>query len=392
MELEEIVSRLEHLDGERRKEKTALGNIDRRVAVIEGSISAIHSDVKEISNQVSQLQAMADRFAQIDSSLNNIRKDLNRSIEKVEKQRLEREKDMEKVRIADVESINKALTEYKKNIATLKDIKKDLKDRVDEEFRLSRSIEEMQASISETLHQNDEFQQHLKIIEETQRSDAKRITDIQGEATSVRKRSEEQRGKLEFLAESVQKLDTRFSDNLANESDRKQFLLSLVERENLQQVERDHTWKEWQTRFEMIDQDAKKFDTKIMGLDITLKELKKSQATFDEINQRFDRKINELIEMQRLTDERFRQEWMSFKAEDQKRWTNYSLSQEEMMHDANHEVENTTDRISKLEDITQEIRDVMNILGDDTQKRLQKLLDLTNDWIDSNQRTLGQGK
>ena len=30
-----------------------------------------------------------------------------------------------------------------------------------------------------------------------------------------------------------------------------------------------------------------------------------------------------------LTEERFRQEWVNFKADDQKRWTNYTLAQEE---------------------------------------------------------------
>ena len=43
------------------------------------------------------------------------------------------------------------------------------------------------------------------------------------------------------------------------------------------------------------------------------------------MKQRFDRRLNEITEMQRLVEERFRQEWVSFKADDQKRWTNYTL-------------------------------------------------------------------
>ena len=34
---------------------------------------------------------------------------------------------------------------------------------------------------------------------------------------------------------------------------------------------------------------------------------------------RFERRINEITEMERLTEERFRQEWVTFKADDQKR-------------------------------------------------------------------------
>lgn len=392
MELEEIISRLEHLDGERRKSKTAMGGLERRLSVLEGTISGLHSEVKGISDQVQQLQILNDRLSQIDTGLSKIRADFKRSIDKVEKQSIAREKDLEKIRLADMESVNKQFAEQKKNLAFLKDIRKELKEKTEEGILLIKQIEELQASLSSSLQQNEETRQQLKILDETQRMDVKRISDVQGETTAVRKRVEEQRGKLDFLAESIQKLDERFSENLASEVDRKQALMSLVERENLKQVERDHAWQEWLAQFEEILQESKSLETKLANLDIMLNELKRSQASFDDINQRFDRKINEMIEMQRLTDERFRQEWTNFKAEDQKRWTNYSLIQKDMIHDTNHEVEIATDRLSKLEDISQELQEVLTTLGDETQKRLQVLLDLTNDWMDSNQRTLNKGK
>lgn len=392
MELEEIVSRLEHLDGERRKTKTAMGGLERRLSILEGTISGVHSEVKGISDQVQQLQILNDRLSQIDTGLSKIRTDFKRSIDKVEKQSIAREKDLEKIRLTDMESINKQFTEQKKYLAFIKEFRKELKENYEEEVHQANRIEELQAGLSTALQQNDETGQQLKILDDAQRMDMKRISDIQGETAAVRKRIEEQRGKLDFLSESIQKLDERFSENLASEADRKQALLSLVERENLKQVERDHAWQEWLTQFEDILQESKTLETKLASLDIMLTELKRSQASFDDINQRFDRKINEMIEMQRLTDERFRQEWTNFKAEDQKRWTNYSLIQKDMMHDTNHEVEIASDRISKLEEISLEIREVMTTLGDETQKRLQVLLELTNDWMDSNQRTLNKGK
>lgn len=392
MELEEIVSRLEHLDGERRKSKTTMGGLERRLSVLEGTISGLHSEVKGISDQVQQLQILNDRLSQIDTGLSKIRADFKRSIDKVEKKSIAREKDLEKIRLADMESINKQFAEQKKNLAFLKDIKKEFNEKTEEGILLIKQIEELQAGLSSALQQNEETRQQLKILDETQRMDVKRISDVQGETAAVRKRIEEQRGKLDFLAESIQKLDERFSENLASEVDRKQALMSLVERENLKQVERDHAWQEWLAQFEEILQESKSLETKLANLDIMLNELKRSQASFDDINQRFDRKINEMIEMQRLTDERFRQEWTNFKAEDQKRWTNYSLIQKDMIHDTNHEVEIASDRLSKLEDISQELQEVLTTLGDETQKRLQVLLDLTNDWMDSNQRTLNKGK
>lgn len=392
MELEEIVSRLEHLDGERRNQKTAFASLEKRFKALEDSISGLLDGTKELGSQVSQLQSMTDRFAQVDASLKNFRENLNRSLEKNEKQAIAREKNMEKIRLADMETVNKALAENKKAISPLKTLKSELKERSDGEKLLSNRIDELKPRIESAIQQNEEIQQSFKILEETRKTESKRIADIQGETAAIRKRTEEQRGKIDFLAESIQKLNARFDENQANEVERKQALLSLIERENLSQVERDHEWKDWQARFSTIDEESRKFETKMMNLDVTIKELKKSQSAFEEINQRFDRKINELIEMQRITDERFRQEWLGFKAEDQKRWTSYSLNQNEIVQDANHDLETASTRISKLEEITGEIRDAMISMNEETQKRLQVLLDLTNDWMDANQRLMGNGK
>jgi len=392
MELEEIVSRLEFLESERRSEKTALDKLSKSVSELDGVISGLRTEVKELSSQVAQLSSVTDRFAQVDEGLSKIRIDFNRAIEKSEKQSIDREQEVEKLRSADLDAIQKALAESKKGISVIQSFRKELKNRADEEYRLSRSIEETQMKLADTLKQNEEIRQSLTLLEATQRQESKMTADALGELSAMRKRTDELRGKNDFLAESIRKLDTRFNDYRAEESERKQSLLGLVEKQNIQQVERDRTWKEWQTRFTTIDEEAKKFEKELQSLDITLKSLKKSQSTFEEVNQKFDRKINELTEMQRLSDEKFRQEWLGFKAEDQKRWTNYTISQEEMLHETNRQVENMVDRLAKLEDATQELQDALTSFSTDSQQKLQKIMDTASDWIDSHKRILGLKK
>lgn len=392
MELEEIINKLEYLDGERRKQKTAFSAIERRLTLLEESISGLQEEIKDSTNKVSQLTGMTDRFDLVDSSLQSFRQSVNKALEKMEKQSLNREKTIEKLRAGEMESVNKILGEHKKMLSGLKPIKNELKNNIEAQNESANKLEEFTTQISNVIVQNEDNQQRFTNLEEIRKTDSKKLADFLGEAAAIRKRAEEQRGKLDFLAENIQKLDARLDENLANETDRKQAMMSLIDRANLAQVERDREWKDWQSRFAAIDQETKKFDSKAMGLDITLKELKKAQAAFDDVNQRFDRKINELIEMQRITDERFRQEWLNFKADDQKRWTSYSLNQDEKVSDTSQDLEKAADRIAKLEEIIQEIKDSMSAMSEDTQKRLQVLLDLTSDWMDANQRAFGNTK
>ena len=68
---------------------------------------------------------------------------------------------------------------------------------------------------------------------------------------------------------------------------------------------------------------------------------RRAQETYLELNTKLERRINEVTEMQRLAEDRLRQEWVSFKTDDQKRWTGYSLSSEESFRDIRKDVQKT---------------------------------------------------
>jgi exonuclease VII large subunit len=120
--------------------------------------------------------------------------------------------------------------------------------------------------------------------------------------------------------------------------------------------------------------------------------LKKAQTSFEEINQRLDRRLNEVTEMQRLTDERIRQEWQGFKGDDQKRWTTYTLGQEELQREINRQLDKSQTRIMELEDLTTEVKEMMVLIADENKKRYQTLIDMSNEWLESNERAFGRHK
>ncbi len=102
---------------------------------------------------------------------------------------------------------------------------------------------------------------------------------------------------------------------------------------------------------------------------------------------RFDRRINELTEMHRLSEERFRQEWISFKNEDQKRWTNYTLTQEEKEQDDTRQMTKVMDRIESLEDAAQDTKDTLELINEETDKRLKAFTSVLHDLMESFNQT-----
>ena len=83
------------------------------------------------------------------------------------------------------------------------------------------------------------------------------------------------------------------------------------------------------TRFGNIEKQAQDLDEQMTKLDSTHRGVKRMQDELKDLSSLLDRRVNEITEMQRLADEKFRAEWTTFAADDQKRWTNYTLSQKE---------------------------------------------------------------
>jgi hypothetical protein len=105
-----------------------------------------------------------------------------------------------------------------------------------------------------------------------------------------------------------------------------------------------------------------------------------------------ERRINEITEMQRLAEERFRQEWTTFKVDDQKRWTNYTLTTEEQRSEIQRQHEKLSDRTTNIEDTIQEIQDLLQQMNEHTEKALQSLLATLHESVTTFERTVGRSR
>ena len=388
--VEQLKSNLSWLENERRKDKTALDALEARLANLEGSLPTVNQQLNQLSTDLARVSAQLARFDQIETNILQMRVETNRTLETIEKQRTDHDRESERVRHVDLEATNKSVAEIRKGLDPIPDLKKNVQARIEEEFRLARLIEEVDQKITEYKRSDEEYKRTLRILDEAHRQDNKRLTDIQGELAAMRKRQDEQRGKTELTGESMRKLELRIGEVQAAESERRSTQTSFVDKLTVWQVERDRTWKEMQAKFEDISKTAVNLDGQLQTLDGTQRSIKRSQEAFDEITQRFERRLNEITEMQRLVEDRFRQEWVSYKAEDQKRWTNYSLSIEEQEREFNRSFEKYNERLVLVEDMSLEMRDELHQLIVEEQKRLQNIVASAHQWMEEFERTFEQ--
>jgi len=382
MDLDEIVKRLEKLDSELRAGKAVQATLENRITQLETANWDQSGEMKKVSSELTRLKTMQTKFTQVEKELSQIRVDNRREIDMIEKLRLEREEDQKKAHQAEMGQVTKSIADLKKDHDSILELKKTMKLRIEEENHLEKMIGKTSDDIQSALYLDEDYRRAQQIIEENLRQDNKKLADLTVETANLRKRADEQKGKLDLNGESITKIENRLNEFQSLENERRQMQSALMEKQALLQVERDRIWKEWQTRFEAIQKNNDIFEVQIQEVESAKRSLKRTQESFDEIMLKIDRRVNEVTEMQRLGEERFRNEWVTFRADDQKRWTNYALTQEEVQREINDQLRITEERLVQLEDASQEISDTLKQSFEDYYQRMVTLHAAIREWLD----------
>lgn len=388
MEFEQIVKRLEWLDDEHRKDKAALKALEERIATLVGENKTIGQQIKDVNKKVSEIGPVNARLSQYDELLSKERADMNNAIDDLEKKHIRREKDRIKRHQEELQEITASLPklDQSKDILELKNL---IKQRADEYIKLNVAVTEIKPKIEDAIRKSEDVATSNKLFEESRRQDIKRVADIQGEITSVRKRVDEFRQKTELQSDSLRNIENRFTELIISENERKQAQAAFIEQQSLAEIEREKAYKVWLEKVDTFKQQTETLDSQTQALDETLRAAKGAQETYIDLNQKLERRINEITEMQRLGEERLRQEWVTFKAEDQKRWTGYTLSSEEAVRDIRKTVDKYEERITAIDDANQTIQDQLHQTTDATEQQLQELMNVFHQWLTAYERIMG---
>jgi chromosome segregation ATPase len=382
LDVEQLEKRVEWLDNERRTDKTVIASLQSKLEAMETENAALRLRVADMDSEISRINTLMARLENFKQDINTLDTESKRQLstfkDSLQENQIRTERHQKQI-----EDLSEDSTFFRKQIQEIDEIKKNVEQRKEEDIRLAKLIEESKAQLNEIQRFDEEYKRSLKMIEENRRQDAKRLTDIQGEIASIRKRQEDTRAKQDLVGDDMRKLDHRIKGLLEAESERRESQTAFIEKISLAQVEQDRQFKNWAERFEKMETITANLEKELADLEDTHRSVKQSQATLDEVTGRFDRRINEITEVQRLNEDRFRQEWTTFKSDDQKRWSNYTISQEEQHREMNRSLEGLSDRIATLEEIIESVEENLQQIGRDDIRRMQSLLTSVRESLDT---------
>ncbi len=392
MDIEQLQKRIQWVEEDRRKEKDAIALLENKLVSLEGNLSASSQQSKSLSSEITRLSAIITRMDQYDQALTKTRLESKQAVDELDKSIKMRIDESEKVQRVQIKSFDVTFSDLQKQLEVIPKLDKNIQARIDIEIGIRRSLDELRGKIDAVRIEEEEYTRTIRLLEDGRRQDAKRIVDLQGEVNALRKRGDDQRGQNELINTNLRKLETRINELITVEDERRDAMTTFLNKQAVTQVERERTWKEWQSRFDTIENQAVDIEAQLVSLDTTHREVKRIQANLEELTQRVERRISEITEIQRLSEDRFRQEWVTFKADDQKRWTNYTLTQEEQRNEATRQFGKLAEQTTHIEDELQEVKDLFQQANELVEKRLQSMLQLAHEWVTSYERTMGTSR
>ena len=393
MEFEQLVKRLEWVEVEHRKTRTSLLTLEERIAALDSSIEVVAKQIKPLDKRIADVASTASRLDQFDAIFAKQREDMNKALDEIEKRRQKQENEVAKRHQQDLEPIVKALSDLRKTLdSEFPPIKRDIKARIIEEIRLEKEIKELRPPIDESVRIAHEATLNQRVFEEARKQEAKRVADLQGELTALRVRIDEARAKADLNADGWKNMDNRIKELMTSETERKAAQVAFIDQQSIVHMDRERSIKEWKEKFDSVKQQTQTIETQIQALEEMMRGARRAQEMYTELNVKLERRINEVTEMQRLAEERLRQEWVTFKADDQKRWTGYTLSQDEGSKDVRRAVQKLEERIRALDESTQVMQDQLHQTTDATEGQLQELMNVAHEWLSAYERIMGHGK
>lgn len=376
MDLAQLSKTVEWLEGERRKDKQEITALQERLAAAAGENGALARRIQQLETQVAAAAAQLQRLNKLDEILDGYRREMARQVEELEKRRQEAEREDERLRKVDRDGLNKSLGEVRKGLESLPRFERELEARKEEEVRIARLIAELQKKVGDFTRHVDDRNRSVTLVEEGRRQDAKRIADLQADNSEQRRRLDEARGKIEIIEDIARRAEARIGDVAQAEAERRMVQAQWMEAQSIRLTEQERAWVELKARVEASLEELGEYARRVNQYAEANREVVRSAGDLRQASELLERRLNEVSEIQRLAEDRLRQDWAAFLADDQKRWTTHMLLRDEQWREHDRAAAKQAERLEALDEQMTEALDALSHMREMDAARLQSLLNI----------------
>jgi chromosome segregation ATPase len=381
MDEQQVEKRFKWIDEERRKDKVDTKRALDKIGDLEKLLGTQSEQIKELTSEVTRLAALAIRIHQIDETLSKHRIEVSKQLEIAEERRTAKEQQNEELRKTEQRSAASTLDDIRTDLSKLTQIEQTLENRREEEIRISKVLGKLELHVENLTNKTDEFDRSVAGFEDGRAQDNRRVMEVEHELKDLRKGLDRARGDIEAVDDRARRNEIRNAELTASEKERLDAQLAWIENQGMKLVEFEKEWQNWEKRFDAIEQLSADFDERLKIYEDTYRALLKMKTELDRVIEKLERRITEVSEMHRLAEDRNKQEWSSFQADDMKRWNTFKLSSDEQWREHDRRHEKLQDELEELSTNSTRLIQNYEALKETDRIRLSELVSTMREWL-----------
>ena len=364
MDVNQAARMIEWLDEERRRDKATISTLQERLAQQQDTIDTLNKRLNSIESDQTMLRGEVSSTGRESESFEQLRKEMQQMIEGVEAKRLTAEREAERRAELAREATARPVRDITEKLSKIERQTTELPAINVEKDRLSGVVATIQQRVDDLFKRLEEPDRRLAFLEEQRRQDARRLSEVESEVPEVRKQIDGFKPKLTLIEDLSLRNERKIQDVTQGDRDRREQIQQFIDQQTLLDQQRDQQVKELLDRYGEQDSQMQRNIERFETWAEAYRDMKKIIDDFERIGDRLERRINEVAEMQRLSEERFRQEWNDWRSDDQKRWKQFTLSNDEVWRLHDKEFERFVQRLSEMDSMFPPLQDGLNRIWD----------------------------
>ena len=357
MDLNQVARMIEWLDEERRRDKATIAALEERIQQQQETMTQVSRRVNGIeSDQASMRTAFLPAGKEVEVA-DQLRMETQQMLEQSESKRLTAERETERRAALSRDSLVRPIREIGERMDRLERSIEQMSAIRVEQDRLMSAIPALQQRLDDLAKKLEEPDRRLAFLEEQRRADSRRLSELQSEIPEMQKQVDAVRPKLELLEEMALRNEKRVLETQGGERERRDQIQQFIDQQTLLIQQRDKQIEDLTGKIGKYDDEMQSYIQRFETWSETYRHMKRIIDDFQRIGDRLERRINEVAEMQRLSEDRFRQEWNAWTADDQKRWKQFTLTNDEAWRSHDKEFEGYVARIKDLAEQLPPLRD-----------------------------------
>ena len=390
MDLNQATQMLTWLDEERRQDKVELARLQEQVRRQAGEIAEQAKHIQELEGKLAGTQVHLSKIARLDDVLQQFKDEIVLLVEKYDQQRRQAEKEARHLRQMDRENQGKAVAEIKKELPKLSRLEQELQIRRAEDKRLGEAVLNIQQGLADVAKASEDRTRSMTYLETQREQDTKRIAELQEETSQLLTRSEAQARKLELLEDSVRRLESPIAEWPGFRSELKQEQMRLIEAQQLNEQQRQRQMESWAEELNEHRLKMEEYTARMQRFTELYEENKRALEALEKFEQRLKQTQGEVVELQRLAEQRQKEQLEEWRMENEKRWKKETMLWERQWREQTRRDEALEELLKQVEKQTEWNRSQIGVLFQERAEQVrQQIIELEKQMAQAEEHLSG---